>query len=83
MYFQDELWKQAGTELSPARLLNTIKDEDDLKNEDDLINKDDLKYEVKILKDYNELGENFEKKNDDSVKEAPAYCRSFLDGLQG
>ena len=21
------------------------------------------------------------KKNDDSVKEAPAYCRSFLDGL--
>ena len=22
-------------------------------------------------------------KNDDSVKEAPAYCRSFLDGLQG
>ena len=24
--------------------------------------------------------QNF-KKNDDSVKEAPAYCRSFLDGL--
>ena len=23
------------------------------------------------------------KKNDDSVKEAPAYCRSFLDGLNG
>ena len=26
------------------------------------------------------LGPNF-KKNDDSVKEAPAYCQSFLDGL--
>ena len=23
----------------------------------------------------------FVKKNDDSVKEAPAYCRSFLDSL--
>ena len=41
MYFLDELWKQAGAELSPARLLNAIKDEDDLKNEDDLINKDE------------------------------------------
>ena len=25
--------------------------------------------------------EQFLRKNDDSVKEAPAYCRSFLDGL--
>ena len=39
MYFLDELWKQAGAELSPARLLNTIKNEDDLKNKDNLINK--------------------------------------------
>ena len=28
-----------------------------------------------------ELG-NYDTKNDDSVKEAPAYCRSSLDGLQ-
>ena len=41
MYFLDELWKQAGAELSPARLLNAIKDEDDLKKEDNLINKDE------------------------------------------
>ena len=41
MYFLDKFWKQAGAELSPARLLNAIKDEDDLKNEDDLINKDE------------------------------------------
>ena len=41
MYFLDELWKQAGAELSPARLLNAIKDEDDLKNEDDLIHKNE------------------------------------------
>ena len=45
MYFLAELWKQAWAELSPARLLNTNKDKDDLKNEDDQINKDDLKYE--------------------------------------
>ena len=41
MYFLDKLGKQAGAELSPARLLNAIKDEDDLKNEDNLINKDE------------------------------------------
>ena len=41
MYFLDKLWKQAGAELFSARLLNAIKDEDDLKNEDDLINKDE------------------------------------------
>ena len=45
MYFLDKFWKHARAELSPARLLNAIKDEDDLKNEDDLINKDDLRYE--------------------------------------
>ena len=41
MYFLDELWKQAGAELFPARLLNAIKDKGDLKNEDDHINKDE------------------------------------------
>ena len=47
--FRTQFW----AELSAARLLNTIKDEDDLKNEDDLMNKDDLKYEDDLKNEKN------------------------------